>query len=102
MKTILLCATIAAMLAANADAANINWQTPTTISGPADVNTLGSTVGTWAPYNFDAFGGIPVNGVNFYAFSDIPGIDQGSTGFYDGGAYYNMTTSDANYNLLLR
>jgi hypothetical protein len=102
MKAITLCATIASLVATAANAADITWQTPTTISGPADVNTQGSTVGTWAPYNFDAFGGIPVNGVNFYAFSDIPGLNQSGTGFYDGGAYYNMTTPDANYNLLLR
>jgi hypothetical protein len=101
MKTTILCAALAGLLTTAVNAATIIWQTPTTISGPTDVNTLGTTLGTWAPYNFDAFSGIPVNGVSFNAFSDIPSFNN-STGFYDGGAYYNMTTSDANYNLLLR
>jgi hypothetical protein len=101
-KTVILYASIAGMLTAAANATDITWQTPTTISGPTDVNTSGTCVGSWAPYNFDAFSGIPVNGVTFYAFSDVPGLNAGSDGFYDGGAYYNMNTSDANYNLLLR
>ncbi len=101
MKKSILCAAIAGMITTTVNAANIIWQTPSTITGASDVNITGTTVGTWAPYNFDAFGGIVVNGVSFNAFVDVPGFNN-TTGFYDGGAYYNMTTGDANYNLVLR
>lgn len=102
MKTALLCVAVTGALAAGASAADVTWQTPTTISGPSDVYNLGVGKGTWAPYNFDAFTGIPVNGVSFNAFTDIANFDNSGIGFADGGAYFNATTSDANYNLVIR
>jgi hypothetical protein len=102
MKVITLCAMMAGAVTMTAKAADINWQTPTTISGTSDVSTLGTGQGTWSPYNFDAFSGILVNGVTFNAFADVPGFNSSGSTFYDGGAYYNMNTSDANYNLAIR
>ena len=47
MKTITLCAAIAGILTTAANAADITWGSPTTISGASDVSTLGTTIGTW-------------------------------------------------------
>jgi len=106
MKTIVICASIAGMIAAaNAQNANITWNTPLTISGTSDVNTSGTVVGTWAPgddaYNPDS---LPVNGVTFNAYGSGPfnslvgnsGIDGHYTGFNSPG------TADSNYNTILR
>jgi len=43
------CASIAGLLAAAANAADISWQAPATISGTSDVNTQGTLYGSWAP-----------------------------------------------------
>lgn len=64
------------------------------------MSATGTYYGSWAPYNGNA-NTTPVNGVTFQGFSDLPGLND-TTGFYDGGAYYNMTTGDANYNSLLK
>jgi PEP-CTERM motif-containing protein len=105
MKAITLCATIAVMLTTAANAANIIWGSPTTISGTSDVSTLGTLVGTWAPgddaYNPDS---LPVNGVTFNAYGSGPfnsfvstsGIDGHYTGFNSPG------TADNNYNTILK
>jgi len=110
MKATILCASIAGMLtaAANAQNANITWQTPLTISGASDVSTVGTLFGTWAPGN--DWGGsdyadlFPVNGVTFSAYGTA-GVN-----FNFSGAGINMDryngfadpgTADANYNHLL-
>ena len=76
MKTVILYASIVSVLTAvaNAQNANINWNTPLTISGTSDVSTSGTLVGTWAPG--DDWGGgnrsdnFPVNGVTFAAYGE--------------------------------
>lgn len=108
MKKSILCAFIASMLPTAVNAANIIWQTPTSISGAADVSTTGALHGTWAPGN--DWGGtdyadlFPVNGVTFNAYS-ASGVN-----FNFSGAGINMDryngfadpgTADANYNHLL-
>jgi len=80
---------------------NVTWQTPVTISGAADVSTLGSYFGSWAPQNGNA-NTLPVNGVTFQGFSDLPFFRSGPT--FDNGynGYASPNTSDANYNALLQ
>jgi len=100
MKAITLCAAIVGIVTTAANAANITWGSPTTISGASDVNTLGNYFGSWAPYDGGA-NGAPVNGVTFQGFSDLPGLstfqlDNGYNGFASPG------TSDGNYNSLLQ
>jgi len=110
MKTAVLCASIAGLIAAaaNAQNANITWGTPNAISGTANVSTSGSLVGTWAPG--DDWGGgniadnVPVNGVTFNAYGSGPFnsfINQ--SGFSDRyGSFANPGTPDSNYNYLLQ
>jgi hypothetical protein len=107
MKTTILCVAIAGMLtaAANAQNENITWQTPTAISGPSDVNTLGTYFASWAPYNQDSFNngsaGLVVNGTKFLAQTDFQ--DLNLVNFNSGYTFYNNPgTSDANYNDLLQ
>ena len=80
---------------------NVTWQTPVTISGPADVNTVGTYFGSWAPQDGSA-NTLPVNGVTFQGFSDLPFFTSGPTldNGYDG--FGSPNTSDANYNTLLK
>lgn len=81
---------------------NITWQTPVTISGPSDVNTQGTLFGSWAPYNGDAAsGGLVVNGVNFNAYSTLPGASNTFDNGGGNGTYASPNTSDNNYNNLL-
>ena len=110
MKTALPSAFLACMLAAaaNAQNANIDWQTPSTISGTSDVSTEGTLVGTWGPG--DDWGGnnrsdnYPVNGVVFAAYgSGTFGSWVSNSGLDDRyGSYGNPNTADANYNYLLQ
>ena len=88
---------------------NVTWQTPVSISGTADVSTLGALYGTWAPGN-DWGGGsradyYPVNGVTFAAY----GTDGANFGFSGSGinldrynGFANPNTPDGNYNYLLQ
>lgn len=102
MKKLLLGTTIVGLLAAAAQAqnANITWQAPATVSGASDVSTLGTYFGSWAPQDGSA-NTLPVNGVTFQGFSDIPGLS--SSGFDNGyNAYANPNTGNANYNGLLQ
>src|SRR5260370_4374815 len=103
MKTIFLCATIVSVLtaAANAQNANILWQTPLTISGASDVSTLGTYFGSWAPQDGGA-NTMPVNGVTFQGFSDLPSLTPDAN--WDNGynRFASPGTSDANYNSLLQ
>jgi hypothetical protein len=109
MKTIILSMSIVSVLAAVAQAqnANITWQSPTTISGTSDVSTLGTLVGTWGPG--DDWGGgnrsdyFPVNGVTFAAYGSGPfGSFISTSGLDDRYEYYNSAgTLDANYNYVL-
>lgn len=93
---------IAAGLAVGAHAqSDINWQTPLTISGPSDVNTSGTLLGTWAPFNGSASSGLTVNGVTFQAFPDLPGAADTFENGGGNGTFATPATSDANYNTLL-
>jgi len=80
---------------------NVTWRTPVTISGAADVSTQGTYFGSWAPQDAGA-NALPVNGVTFQGFSDLPYFTSGPTfnAGYDG--YGSPNTSDANYNALLK
>ncbi|HTA29705.1 MAG TPA: hypothetical protein VK731_04440, partial [Candidatus Cybelea sp.] len=49
MKELLIYASIIGLVTAAANAADITWQTPVTISGTSDVNTQGTLYGSWAP-----------------------------------------------------
>ncbi len=99
MKKIILSASMASLISVVANAQNnVSWQSPTTISGPTDVSTLGTYFGSWAP---NAANALTVNGVTFQNFSDLPGLNnnfQNSTGT---GSFQSPLTSDNNYNLLL-
>jgi hypothetical protein len=108
IKAIALCAAVAGLVAPAANAANIAWQTPATISGASDVSTLGTLFGSWAPG--DDWGGtdradyFPVNGVTFNAY----GTDGANFGFSGAGinldrynGFADPGTADANYNHLL-
>jgi hypothetical protein len=99
MKSIILCATLACILATTADAANIIWGSPTTISGATDVSTLGNYFGSWAPYNGGA-NTTPVNGVTFQGFSDLPSLSGTFDNGYDG--FNSPGTANDNYNSLLK
>jgi hypothetical protein len=107
MKTIFICASIVGVFtaAANAQNANVTWQTPTAISGPSDVSTQGTYFASWAPYNQDSFNnggnGLVVNGTKFLAQSDFQ--DLSYVNFNSGyTSYNNPGTSDANYNDLMQ
>src|ERR1035438_747310 len=97
IKTIALCAAIAGMHTTSANAANVIWQTPTTISGVSDVSTLGNYFGSWAPNGST----LPVNGVTFQAFSDLPGLGTSFDNSTGPGTFASPGTSDGNYNTLL-
>ncbi len=99
MKTITLCATIVGVLTASADAANITWGSPATISGASDVSTLGTYFGSWAPYDGNA-NAFPVNGVTFQGFSDLPSLTDSFDNGYNG--FGNPGTPNSNYNSLLQ
>lgn len=109
LKVALLCASLTGIFAVTAPAANINWQTPQTISGATDVSTSGTFFGSWAPGN--DWGGsdyadlFPVNGVTFQAYGTA-GLNFNFSGAginmdrYNGFA--NPGTADGNYNHLLQ
>lgn len=91
-----------ALVAAAQAQSDINWQTPVTISGASDVNTSGTLLGTWAPFNgAAASGGLTVNGVTFQAFPDLPGAADSFDNGGGNGTYATPSTADANYNTLL-
>jgi hypothetical protein len=100
MKTAILYASIVGMLTAvaNAQNANITWNTALTISGASDVSTLGVYLGSWTPYAYNS----PelVNGVNLGSGNAI----TFSTTFDNAGGtgtYASPGTANANYNDLL-
>src|SRR6267154_5219461 len=80
---------------------NVTWQTPVTISGPSDVSTQGTYFGSWAPQDGGA-NALPVNGVTFQGFSDLPFFTSGPTFNAGYNGYGSPNTSDANYNGLLQ
>ena len=108
LKAALLCASLAGIFTTAANAANITWQAPTTISGASDVSLNGSLVGTWAPG--DDWGSpnyadlYPVNGVTFNAYGSGPFNSflaaSGNNDRY--GSYGDAGTLDSNYNYLLK
>ena len=99
MKTAVVCISLVGLLAAAAQAqnANITWQTPETISGTSDVDTHGTYFGSWAPHGST----LAVNGVTFQAFSDLPGLNSTFDNSTGTGSYASPNTPDANYNTLL-
>src|SRR5258708_725631 len=98
----ILGASIAGMLATVAQAqSDITWQAPVTISGASDVNTSGTLLGTWAPYNGNAGSGLTVNGVTFQAFPDLPGATDTFDNGGGNGTFASPGTLDNNYNNLL-
>ena len=101
MKTIITCTAIVGLFAVAATAANITWQTPEQITGASDVSTLGLYFGSWAPQDGSA-NTMPVNGVTFQGFSDLPSLTPGPN--FDNGynGFNSPGTSDANYNALLQ
>jgi hypothetical protein len=108
MKTVILYASIVSVLTAvaNAQNANITWNTPLTISGTSDVSLSGALVGTWAPG--DDWGGTsradnyPVNGVTFAAYGSGPfGSFISQSGINDRYGSFIASTPDSNYNFLL-
>jgi hypothetical protein len=100
MKKTLCCLSTAIAFAAHAQ--TITWQTPQVISCTSDVSTLGTYFGSWAPYDGGA-NALPVNGVSFQGYSDLPGLTasfSGGNGGYNG--FGSAGTADANYNGLLQ
>jgi hypothetical protein len=72
MSSAIVCAFAAAVFMSNANAQpSVSWQTPVTISGTADVSTLGIYFGSWAPQDANA-NTLPVNGVTFQGFPTCP------------------------------
>jgi hypothetical protein len=81
--------------------ANVTWQTPVTISGTSDVNTNGAYFGSWAPDDVNA-NSLPVNGVTFQGFSDLPGFEQGPSLDNNYNGFGSPNTSDPDYDALLQ
>ena len=103
MKTAIPSAFLACLLtvAANAQNENITWQTPATISGASDVSTSGTYFGSWAPQDGSA-NTLPVNGVTFQGFSDLPSLTPGSTLDNGYSGFGSPGTPNSNYNTLLQ
>jgi hypothetical protein len=103
MKTIILGFSIAALASvAPLHAQTIIWQNPVVISGTSDVLTNGTYFGSWAPYDGGA-NGLPVNGVAFQGFSDLPNIASSFAGGQNGyNGFGSPGTGVANYDSLLQ
>jgi PEP-CTERM motif len=99
MKKILICTSLAGMIAATANAQNenITWQAPMSISGPSDVSTLGTYFGSWAPHGST----LAVNGVTFMANSDLPGLGTSFDNSTGSGTFPAPGITDPNYSTLL-
>lgn len=78
----------------------ITWQSPVEISGASDVATNGKYFASWAPYDGGA-GSLPVNGVTFQGFSDLPNFSNNFPGGNGGADFNSPHTGSANYNNLL-
>ena len=101
-KSALLLTSVLTLFVAGASAQpNVTWQTPVTISGTSDVSTNGTYVGSWAPQDGGA-NSLPVNGVTFQGFSDLPGQSAGPTLDNGYNGFGSPNTADANYNALLQ
>ena len=101
MKTPKSCISILTLLAVAAQAQTITWQNPSLISGTSDVSTLGTYFGSWAPYDGGA-NSLPVNGVAFQGFTDLPSFNNTFPGGNGGPYFGSPATPDANYNSLLQ
>jgi PEP-CTERM motif len=97
MKTVMFCVLTVGALTMAAQAADITWQAPQTISGPNDVSTLGTYFGSWTPYSYNPQP--PINGVQFD--SDLPGATQTFDNAGGSGTYTDPGTSDTAYNYIL-
>lgn len=103
MRKIILGAAIAAVAGMFSTRAGvIIWQSPQVITGAADVLTNGTYFGSWAPYDGGA-NGMPVNGVTFQGFSDLPSLASSFDGGQNGyNGFASPGTPDVNYNNLLQ
>ena len=104
MKKIILASSIfvAAASGITARAQVIIWQAPQVITGPSDVLANGTYFGSWAPYDGGA-NAMPVNGVTFQGFSDLPNLASSFAGGQNGyNGYGSPGTGDANYDALLQ
>src|SRR6266436_9793334 len=98
----IVCTSVAAFLIITANAQlDVTWQTPVTISGTSDVTNSGIYFGSWAPQDGSA-NTLPVNGVTFQGFSDLPNLVAGSTLDNGYNGFGSPNTPDANYNTLLQ
>src|SRR6266850_472608 len=100
MKTTVLYLSIFIRLIATANAANITWQTPVTISSASDVYNLGTYFGSWAPGDANA-SSYPVNCVTFNGWNDLPGLSYVNIPYSYNG-FGNPNTTNVNYNALMR
>jgi hypothetical protein len=106
MKKVMFCALTVGALTMAAQAANITWQTPQTISGTSDVSLDGTLFGTWAPG--DDWGGTsrsdyyPVNGVTFAAYGSGANYSASGSSMDRYGSYADPNTADPNYNFLMQ
>jgi len=80
---------------------DVKWRTPVTISGPADVCTLGTYFGSWAPQDPIATN-YPVSGITFQGYSDLPYQISGPTLDNGYSGFGSPNTVDTNYNTLLQ
>src|SRR5258705_9886480 len=78
---------------------DVTWQAPVTISGPSDVTTQGTYFGSWAPQDGGA-NTLPVNGVTFQGFSDLPLFTAGPTFYFGDDIYRSPRPPRAKYNKL--
>jgi hypothetical protein len=103
MKRIILAAAVVAIGGVfTVRASLIIWQSPLVITAAPDVLTNGTYFGSWAPYDGGA-NGLPVNGVTFQGFSDLPNLASSFAGGQNGyNAFGSPGTPDANYNSLLQ
>src|SRR5260221_10213128 len=100
MKTTVLYVSIFIGLIATANAANVTWQTPITISSASDVYSLGTYFGSWAPGDANA-SSCPVNCVTFNGWNDLPGLSYVNIPYSYNG-FTSPNTTNVNYNALMQ
>jgi hypothetical protein len=87
---------VSALLSMPVAAASIVWQSPTTVSDPADVVTAGTLHAAMA-----AYGATSVNGVNFTGYNAQPALLQAAN-LLRLDDYGSPNLGDLGYNTLLR
>jgi hypothetical protein len=96
MRIVKTAIAVSALLSMPVAAASIVWQTPTTVSVPADVVTAGALHAAMA-----AFGATSVNGVNFTGYNAQPALLQAAN-LLSLNDYGSPNLGDLGYNTLLR